>query len=176
MSNFDKSINVKLTSRILIGWMIILSLILVSNLLRENDDVMFFNVGPNPQFIFMGIKIDTLGKYALLILSMSMNTCIRNLNQDILNPWLIHNIQNEDKLKHSNSTAYEITIVNGIYTWFDYIFCLNLVMIQIDMILIEIFVDMIVNVIITKMYLYFKKNDLNIIINRKNYNSIDMIV
>ena len=102
---------------------------------------------------------------------MSLNTCIRNLNQDILNPWLIQNVQNENKLTYSNATAYEITIVNGIFTWFDYIFCLNLAIIQIDMILIEIFVDMIVNVVITKIYIKSKDNYRKITI-PKNYDSI----
>lgn len=170
----SNAMNVILTSRILIAWMVVLTFILFFNFPKENRDGGFFAIGPNDNFVFMEIKINTLSKYFLLVLSMCLNTCIRNLNQDILNPWLIQNVQNENKLTYSNATAYEITIVNGMFTWFDYIFCLNLVIIQIDMILIQIFVDTIANAVITKIYIKSKDNYRKITI-PKNYDSFNII-
>ncbi len=150
-------VDVSITSKILISWMLFLTLALIYNLFREDENSKYFTIGPNNNFIFMGIKIDTISEYLYLILAISINTCIRNLNQDILGPWMIQVIQNEKVLEYSNKIAYEITIVNGIYTWFDYIFNLNLAIIQVDVIIIQILIDMIANIIITKLYLKEKK-------------------
>jgi hypothetical protein len=97
------------------------------------------------------------------------------LNQDILCPWLIQVIQNDKKLEYSLFTAYEITIINGIYTWFDYVFNLNLAIIQIDMILIQVFIDMLANITITNLYLKEKKTVLKLF-HEPNYKSYESIV
>jgi hypothetical protein len=171
----DDLVNVTVTAKILIGWMIILTLALIFNLYQEDDNAKFFTVGPNENFIFMGIKIDTVYEYIILVICISINTCIRNLNQDILCPWLIQVIQNDKKLEYSLFTAYEITIINGIYTWFDYVFNLNLAIIQIDMILIQVFINMLANITITNLYLKEKKT-VSKLYHEPNYKSYESIV
>jgi hypothetical protein len=171
--NNEYLVDVNITSKILIGWMLFLTIALICNLIKEDDNSRYFSVGPNDNFIFMGIKIDTVTEYIYLVIAISINTGIRNLNQDILTPWLIQVIQNEKKLLYPVKTAYEITVVNGIYTWFDYVFNLNLAIIQIDMILIQVFVDMLANVVITKLYLKEKKTLIHYSEHsHKNYESI----
>jgi hypothetical protein len=169
-------VSVKVTSKILIGWMIMLTLALVLNLMKEDDDKGFYQIGPSKNFIFMGIQIDTMLEYILLVFCISINTFIRNLNQDVLSAWLIQNVQNSNELLHyPNRIAYQISVINGIYTWYDYIFNMKLAFVQIDMILIQIFVDMLANITITKLYLKDKKKKISIFNYNKNYQSIDIV-
>jgi hypothetical protein len=141
-------------SRILYSWIFLVVLFIVSlqHISKQNT---YYQFGPNPNLILFGIVIDTTTKYCIVIFYCIVNTFLRNATNDILHPWLIHNVQDETKEKHTiqNKIAYEITIITTIYNWFDWILYMNILLSQLDLVFVEIISDVIVSCIITSYYL-----------------------
>jgi len=116
----------------------------------------FYRFGPNENLVILGgIRVDTWGKYLLVVLYSMINTCIRCVKGNILTPWLMLNIQDESKpLTGVNPFhAYEMTLVTNLYTWVDWWISVNLLMSQIDLIIIEIIFDFVTLYYITRRYL-----------------------
>jgi hypothetical protein len=79
---------------------------------------------------------------------------------NVLNPWIINEIQDvNNKTQISNCKAYPLVFISIIYNWFDFFMYMNILLSQIDMLLVEIFADLIVNYGITKHYLHLKQVD-----------------
>ena len=155
--------NILLISRFVTGW-IIACCILLGFIINSNDP--FFSFGPNENLIFIGITINTTTKYVCLIIYCFLNTIIRAIIHNILQPWIIFNIQDSTN-KNPVNNAYEIVTLNNIYTWFDWFIYINLLLAQIDMIIIESLSEIIINNIITYTYIRDKKiiKDYEILLN-----------
>lgn len=142
-------------NRILILW-IFINIILYNALNKEKHSI---KIGPNNDLVFMGIYINTKSKYILFIFYIIIKTIMVNINNQILQPWIILNIQNENPLIKSKIHCYEIVIFSNLYGWFD-LFCnLKLLFLQIDIILFSLFMDLLSNTIVTKHYLKQKRID-----------------
>jgi hypothetical protein len=66
-----------------------------------------------------------------------INTIIRNLDHNIISLWITLNVQNmnaQNKITHQ----YEISITNTIYSWFDWLIYIHMLLAQIDMFLLEL--------------------------------------
>ena len=146
--------NVSVISRIVTGW-IIGCCIVLGCIINKNDP--FFQFGPNENLKFISITINTNTKYACLITYCFLNTIIRAIMHNILQPWILLNIQDSTN-KTPVKNAYEIVTLNNIYTWFDWFIYINLLLAQIDMIIIESLSEIIITNIITYMYIRDKKN------------------
>jgi hypothetical protein len=134
---------------------------LISAKTKQNK---YLRIGPNEDLIFFGILINTYKMYTIILFTLIINAGIRTINTNIMTPWIIQNIQNDDKIITINTIyIYQITFISVIYTWFDWLYNLNLALIQIDMIIIELIIDIIINMFITKYYMK-KKNIYQIII------------
>ena len=146
----------KVVSRIVIIWMIIIA-ITIGNLYKYMDasEAQFYRFGPYENFLVIGIKINTPGKYLLVVCYCFINSLIRNIIHNILNSWLINSVQdiNIIKPRQIKMFAYEVTYVATIYNWVDWYIYMNLLLAQVDMLLTEILADLIMSGLVTYYYL-----------------------
>ena len=147
-------------SRIITCWMVVILTIMLSYIFANKEDytgdTSFYRFGPNPELIIIGIVIDTPTKYGLVVLYAVINTIIRNLDHNIIVPWIMLNVQN---IKITNidtkdiSKQYEISIINTIYSWFDWLIYIHMLLAQIDMFLLELTTDVIAIYFVTRWYI-----------------------
>jgi len=146
----------KLVSRLVMIWVSIIILTIGGlynhmNTLGAN----YYRFGPHDNFIIIGIQIDTPLKYFIVVLYCFINSLIRNTVHNILNPWLLNNVQdiNIEKPKQMRCFAYEVTNVITIYNWVDFYIYMTLLLAQLDLFLTEMFADVLMSVITTYYYL-----------------------
>ena len=150
-------------SRLIAGWMIVILTILLSYIFANTEqfvgDTSFYRFGPNPELVILGITIDTPEKYGLIVLYAVINTVIRNLDHSIIAPWITLNVQNinaqptEDTEKKDTHKQFEISIINTIYSWFDWLIYINMLLAQVDMFLLETITDVIAIYFVTRWYI-----------------------
>lgn len=134
-------------SRILIVWS---SIIMISFTFHPNYS--FLKFGPNDHLIIFDIHINTMPKYYGIICISIVNSILRTLNTNILNSWIVNNVQDHTyNLKHSY--AYEISITHSLYVWIDFFMYMNIILNQIDLFMIELLSELVSTVIITRYYL-----------------------
>jgi hypothetical protein len=156
-------------SRIITCWMVVILAIMLSYIFANKEDytgdTSFYRFGPNPELVIIGIVIDTPTKYGLVVLYAVINTIIRNLDHNIIVPWIMLNVQN---IKITNidvkdiSKQYEISIINTIYSWFDWLIYIHMLLAQIDMFLLELTTDVIAIYFVTRWYIKNKTLDASI--------------
>lgn len=146
----------KLVSRLVIIWILIIT-ITISGLYHHMNETgtNYYRFGPHNDFIIIGIQINTPGKYFTVVLYCFVNSLIRNSIHNILNPWLINNVQdiNIVKPKHIKAVAYEVTNVITIYNWVDWYVYMNLLLSQVDLFLTEVFADVLMSSFTTYYYI-----------------------
>jgi hypothetical protein len=138
--------------RIISLWIILSIGFVIYFSIKESID---FQIGPNPDLFILQIAIDTKAKYITVILFCFSNSIFRSLQHNVLQPWIINNIQDTTNLNKSinHLSSYEISIISTIYTWFDFFMYMNILMSQMDLFLVEVSVDVIITIIITNYYL-----------------------
>ena len=156
-------------SRIITCWMVVILTIMLSYIFANKEDytgdTSFYRFGPNPELVIIGIVIDTPTKYGLVVVYAVINTIIRNLDHNIIVPWIMLNVQN---IKITNidakdiSKQYEISIINTIYSWFDWLIYIHMLLAQIDMFLLELTTDVIAIYFVTRWYIKNKTLDTRI--------------
>jgi len=190
-----------IVSRIIAGWISIISILLTYFVTHYSNNASFYRFGPQHDLIILGFTIDTPEKYAGIVIYAIINTVIRNLDQNIITPWITLNVQNVNAplaprslLSPHTHTApiaahaahaaiitdieigiagaasladassceddhkyiprqYEISITNTIYSWFDWLIYIHMLLAQIDMFLIEVFTDILAICIVTRWYI-----------------------
>ena len=156
-------INTERISYIFLGWIIFIVISLLILLTNQKDDsnLSFYRFGPSNKLIIMGIMINTPIKYIMLIIFSCVNSGFRSLSHNFISSWIINNIQDDkaDKRKLNKRVAYQISIINIVYTWIDWLLYMNILLSQIDMLIFEICSDIIVSIICNRYYL--NKNDKN---------------
>jgi hypothetical protein len=150
-------------SRVIAAWMVAILTILLSYIFANTEqfagDTSFYRFGPNPELVILGITIDTPQKYGLIVLYAVINTVIRNLDHSIIAPWITLNVQNikalptEDTEKKDTNKQFEISIVNTIYSWFDWLIYIHMLLAQVDMFLLELITDVIAIYFVTGWYI-----------------------
>ena len=143
-------------SRVLTIW--IIAIVIVFLVLNKNNNSSYLRYGPNNDLVIIGIKINNVFKYTLLVFLIIINIIMRNINNEIIRPWIILNIQNTVQQIENKKECYEISIVSNFYVWFDWFCSLILLFSQIDICLIDIFVDLLSTIILTRYYLKQKEN------------------
>lgn len=148
MKNLEKQI-----SRAMIIWIFFICSMVGYMISIDNTNHMF-QVGPNDKLFILGICIDTQSKYLIVVSFCFVNTGLRGLNNNIIHPWVLNVVQDEKNMVSVNRlTAYELTLISTIYTWFDFFMYMNILMAQIDLFFIEVFADLIITTITTTYYL-----------------------
>jgi len=151
--NCDQEIRV---SRLITLWMA--SIVAVMGLVASDNPV--FQFGPNENLFILNVAIDTPVKYAAIVTVCFVNSGIRTMNNNILKPWIINVIQDKTNVTHiTYSQSYELSFVHTIYNWFDFFLYMNILLSQIDMLLVEVFADLIVTFFLTTDYVRSKPTD-----------------
>src|SRR3990167_3981463 len=140
----------------------------------------YFHVGPRDDLVVIGIVVSNIYIYSFVIGYCFCNTTVRVVNQNVLYPWLLHQVQHKKSEKKINSFKKSFkkkfiwdvvftTIIHSGYYWIDWIIYLNLLLAQIDFFLVEVITDIIVNVCINLWYIHSQKSNAQ---NNKNINNI----
>ena len=142
-------------SRIITGWMGIMTALMCVIANESTTRATFYRFGPQPDLVILGYTIDTGAKYGLVILYALINTVVRNLNHNIITPWVTLNIQDDavDKRQVDKAHAYEISVASTIYSWFDWLIYIHMLLAQVDMVIIEMVADVAASTVITCWYL-----------------------
>jgi hypothetical protein len=152
-------------SRITTGWMSIITILMTMISMKSTGNTSFYRFGPQPDLVILGFTIDTPGKYALIVLYALINTAIRSMNHNIVTPWITLNVQNTNepvaqsrvnniqKEQREQREQYEICIFNTMYSWFDWLIYIHMLLAQADMVLIEMTTDVVATCIVTRWYI-----------------------
>jgi len=146
---------------ILVSRIIALWTICVGTSIGYTVSSLSYRIGPSSQFIILGITIDTMQKYIALCMYVIVNIVMRNMNFNIISPWLIQNVQNTLPLHIHSSHAYHISVCFTLYGWLDSIIYIHVIMSQLDIVLLEIVTDVIINIYITRNYLLNKEKNMD---------------
>ena len=138
--------------------MVLILTILLSYIFANTEqftgDTSFYRFGPNPDLVILGIIIDTPDKYGLIVLYAVLNTIIRNLDHNVIVPWITLNVQNINVAEQIKvKKQYEISIINTIYSWFDWLIYIHMLLAQVDMFLLELITDTIAIYFVTRWYI-----------------------
>ena len=143
------------STRVLEGWMTGVIVAISVLLSKEPTLDSFYRFGPSDTLVVIGLKINTYSIYACVLIYCFINTCIRNLNNQIVSPWITNVIHDTTVNKEylSRTLIYEIVTISAVYTWVDWFIYINLLFAQIDMVIVEICTELIVTSFVTRMYL-----------------------
>jgi hypothetical protein len=140
------------TGRLILLWMFI-TVIYLSGI-HDNDQI--FRIGPNNDLVILHVHIDTYTKYSILVSFCFINSIARALNHNIIQSWITNTIQDKQNNEHIRyNKAYEVTVISTIYIWFDFFMYMNILLSQIDMLLVEIFADLLISCSLTRDYSSF---------------------
>lgn len=146
-----------ITSRGLMAWM---SILILSFLLFSNKT---YRIGPHSELFLFNVQIDTYYKYWSVVLFCFMNSTMRTLQHQFLQPYIINQIQDTKNIEKRETNCswmdYEITLVSALYVWVDFFIYMNLFLVQIDFFLFEILADVIVTICLTSYYLQYKNKN-----------------
>ncbi len=153
--NFTTETRVSRLISIWIGIIVLFMGVLVSN----DRNIPIFQIGPNENLHIFSIAIDTGEKYIAVVSFCFINSGIRTLNHNILQPFIINTIQDKsNKTQITYHQSYELSFIYTIYNWFDFFMYMNILMSQVDMLFIEILADLIMTFGLTTYYVK-SKND-----------------
>ena len=147
-----------LWSRFLSSWIAIVTLFVLT--INQTTDDGFYRWGPHADLVLFGVVVDTWTKYSCVILYSVVNVSLRNVEQNILRPYLLLHVQDETseeamvrKQTLNHAHIYEITVLVTLYTWFDWFMYMQMLLTQVDMVFIEAAADMVVSLVVTRWYL-----------------------
>jgi hypothetical protein len=123
-------------------------------------DSKYFRFGPNDDFIFISVQINTMQKYCSLLTLIFVNDVVRVIIQEFGDPVLYMNVYNPDKkeiTEFSKAQLYfyanSMFLINNIR----YIFTILISVTQIDIALFSVLVEQVIVIITIKMLLDEKK-------------------
>ena len=141
-------------SNLIIGWIFVC--IVFGSIISFNNNHLL-QIGPNKNLVIFGFCVDTKEKYALVVTFCFINSGIRTLNHNIIQPYVINVIQDiSNNIIINNYQSYKLIFIHTIYNWFDFFMYMNILITQIDMLVIEIVIDLIMTYISTSYYLKVK--------------------
>lgn len=151
----------KILSRAIILWIFVVGVLLGYIISEQQNNL--FKFGPSNTLYILGVCIDSVEKYIVVVIFCCINSGIRTANHNILQSWIINTIQDPKiNISVNKNLSYEVTITSAIYNWFDFFMYMNIIMSQIDMLIIEVAADIVTVVIVTSYYLDIKqKNEIN---------------
>jgi len=123
-------------------------------------DSKYFRFGPNDDFIFISVQINTMQKYCSLLTLIFVNDVVRVIVQEFGSPVLYMNVYNPDKKEISEFSksqlyfyANSMFLINNIR----YIFTLLISVTQIDIALFSVVVEQVIVIFTIRMLLDEKK-------------------
>ena len=121
---------------------------------HHNEKDIKINIGPNDSLIIFGSMINIYKRYITVVILCIFNSAIRKINSNIINHWIINNIQDiKIYFKVNIYHAYEITAIHTVYGFVDWYFYMNIILSQIDLFIVEMIVDLIMTILTTRYYI-----------------------
>ena len=119
----------------------------------------FMSLGPSEQTYFMGVVLDTWGKWTLVAMFTFISTTINDFVGDSLVPFITNTIQDHKNhyLPYSKFTCWSITQTLSVYSCTMSIFSIYLLMSQLDFMLIRMLADSVVNIYTMHRFMRNKK-------------------
>lgn len=118
------------------------------------SETRFFAVGPRDDLVILDIKINTFGRYAVVIMYTVISTVARTVLQEIVGPWLIQSVQNDKpKDEYTKKWAQEVAFGECVYRWFDWFMYMHILMAQVDMMVVELIGNLVAVFYTTRMYM-----------------------
>lgn len=147
-----------IVSRGILVWMGIVAVCMLQICIHQSgiikDNSTFFNIGRNKDLILFGVPIDTIMKYLAVVIYTIISTVVRTLQQEVIMPWIIQNVQNtNEKDVYTRNNAYLIVITDVVFRWVDWFMYLNILLAQIDFLVIEMTGNMCMSIYTTRFYL-----------------------
>lgn len=107
----------------------------------------YMRLGPNSTTSFMGITLDTWGKYNWVAVFTFFNTCMNDFMSDAISPWLLNCICDFKTryLPYSKVTCLLISQIWSVYCNVMGVFGMMISLTQIDFVLIRMAADLTVN-------------------------------
>lgn len=140
-------------ARGILGWVLVCTFCLMTSIHHTSHST-FFHVGPSDTLVIFGIKFNTYAKYFMIVFYTIVSTIVRTLQQEVISPWIIQNVQNErEKSEYTKRHAYEIVMIDIMYRWFDWYMYMNILLAQVDMIIIELIGNVATSFYMTRLYL-----------------------
>ena len=119
-----------------------------------HSETRFFAFGPRDDLVILDVRINTFGKYFVVILYTVISTVARTVLQEIVSPWLIQSVQNDKpKDEYTKRWAQEVALGEVLYRWFDWFMYMHILMAQIDMMIVELLGNLVAVVYTTRMYM-----------------------
>ena len=118
-------------------------------------DTSFMNMGPSETTVFMGMKINTWNKWALVALYTFINTSINDFMSDAVSPWILNTITDHKTrfIPYPKLVCLFVTQVWSLYCNIMGVFSIFLIMSQIDFVLIRMTADLMVNAYTTTKFM-----------------------
>jgi hypothetical protein len=131
------------TTGLLVGWMLTVCTIFYS---LGAFHMGYMHVGPGKDTVFMGLQIDTWGKWSALAIFSFCNTCINEFISNALDPWFINTLQDHKTrhIQYSHATCLWIVQIHCMYGHVMSVFALFLFFSQVDFAIIRLIADWIV--------------------------------
>jgi hypothetical protein len=149
-------IDVDVVNKALLGWSATCCLFLgiAVSVAGGGSETKFFAFGPRDDLVILDIKINTGGRYTVVLLYTVISTVARTVLQEIVSPWLIQTVQN-DKPKDAYARRYaqEIAFGEVLYRWFDWFMYMHILLAQIDMMIIELIGNIAAVAYTTRLYM-----------------------
>jgi hypothetical protein len=124
------------------------------------SDSKYFRFGPNDDFIFISVQIDTTQKYCSLLTLIFVNDIIRVIIQEFGDPVLYMNVYNPDKKEITEFSKLQLYFYANAMFFINnirYIFTILISVTQIDIALFSVLVEQVIVIITIKMLLNEKK-------------------
>jgi hypothetical protein len=83
------------------------------------------------------------------------------MNHNIITPWITFQPIMQSKI-NNNKEKYEICIFNTMYSWFDWLIYIHMLLAQADMVLIEMITDVVATCVVTRWYINIKTKQISI--------------
>jgi hypothetical protein len=131
------------TTGLLIAWMLAVCSIFYS---LGAFHMGYMHVGPGDETVFMGLNIDTWGKWSALAGFSFCNTCINEFISNALDPWFLNSLQDHKtrRIGYSHATCMWIVQIHCMYVHVMGVFSLFLFFSQVDFAIVRLLADWLV--------------------------------
>lgn len=145
-------LSAKIASNVVFVWLAITFIMLLSFGFASSE---FVNFGPNDKLLFLGIKINTWGKWAGVCIYTFINQIVTTYGLETISPWMINNVQNREYRVLSLGKAQTLFYINIWYTymWMSRIFGIQVFLSQLDIMCLVLITDLLCTNYVTKKYL-----------------------
>lgn len=145
-------LSAKIASNVVFVWMVTTFIILLSLGFTSSE---FVNFGPSDRLLFLGIKINTWGKWIAVCIYTFINQIVTTYGLETISPWMINIVQNREQKTITTGKLQTLFYINNwyAYMWMSRIFGIQLFLSQLDLMVLVLITDLLCTNYVTKKYL-----------------------